>query len=162
MDCGGGAGSTSPSTTGSKGMMFDDDLAPPCRVRALKWTRPSAFWAASTRSDGTSRQAAAVPGTPSSAATKSVTRLAVDDESVWCAAPLCSTARRNSPAARGIASSAPMLIAPADSPATVTVSGSPPKAATLSRTHSNAATWSSRPRLGGASGSSAKPSAPSR
>ena len=82
--------------------------------------------------------------------------------SVWCAAPLCSTARRNRPVARGIASSAPMLIAPADSPATVTMSGSPPKAAMLSRTHSRAATWSRRPRFGGASGRSANPSTPSR
>ena len=40
-----------------------------------------------------------------------------------------------------------MLIAPADSPKTVTLAGSPPKAAMLSRTHSRAATWSSRPRL---------------
>lgn len=40
-----------------------------------------------------------------------------------------------------------MLIAPADSPNTVTLSESPPKRATLSRTHSSAATWSSSPRL---------------
>ena len=39
---------------------------------------------------------------------------------------------------------------PADSPKTVTRSGSPPNAAMLSRTHSSAATWSSRPRLAGA------------
>ncbi len=42
-----------------------------------------------------------------------------------------------------------MEIAPADSPATVTRSGSPPNAAMLSRTHSRAASWSSRPRLAG-------------
>ncbi len=47
----------------------------------------------------------------------------------WWAAPLCRMARRNSPSARGIASSMPMLIAPADSPKTVTLPGSPPKAA---------------------------------
>jgi hypothetical protein len=55
-----------------------------------------------------------------------------------------------------------MLIAPADSPATVTAAGSPPKTATWSRTHWSAAIWSSSPRFAGASGSSANPSAPSR
>ena len=49
--------------------------------------------------------------------------------SPWCAAPLCRIARRNSPSARGMASRVPMLIAPADSPKTVTLSGSPPNAA---------------------------------
>ena len=61
---------------------------------------------------------------------------------------LCTTARRNSPAARGIASSAATDPPPADWPKTVTRSGSPPNAAMLSRTHSRAATWSSRPRFG--------------
>jgi hypothetical protein len=37
-----------------------------------------------------------------------------------------------------------------------------PNALMLSRTHSSAAIWSSRPRLAGAPGSSAKPSMPSR
>ncbi len=38
-------------------------------------------------------------------------------------------------------------LAPADSPMTVTLPGSPPNARMLSRTHSSAATWSRRPRL---------------
>ena len=38
-----------------------------------------------------------------------------------------------------------MLIAPADSPKTVTLPGSPPNAPMFSCTHSSAATWSSRP-----------------
>ena len=75
---------------------------------------------------------------------------------------LCATARRKSPAARGIASSAATDPPPADSPKTVTRSGSPPKAAMLSRTHSRAATWSSRPRLAGAPSICAKPSTPTR
>ena len=49
---------------------------------------------------------------------------------------LCATARRKSPAARGMASSAATDPPPADSPKTVTRSGSPPKARMLSRTHS--------------------------
>lgn len=55
-----------------------------------------------------------------------------------------------------------MLIAPADSPHTVTRSGSPPNAAMLSRTQVRAAIWSSSPRLAGASGSTPNPSMPSR
>ena len=53
---------------------------------------------------------------------------------------LCATARRKSPAAAGIASSAATQPAPAGSPKTVTRPGSPPKAAMLSRTHARAAT----------------------
>ena len=48
---------------------------------------------------------------------------------------LCATARQNSPAARGMASSAATDPPPADSPKIVTRSGSPPKARMLSRTH---------------------------
>ena len=75
---------------------------------------------------------------------------------------LWATARRKSPAARGMASSAATDPPPADSPKTVTRSGSPPKARMLSRTHCSAATWSSRPRLAGAPSICAKPSMPSR
>ena len=53
----------------------------------------------------------------------------------------------NSPRRRASPSSVPTLPAPADSPKIVTSSGSPPNAAMLSRTHSSAATWSSRPAL---------------
>ncbi len=45
----------------------------------------------------------------------------------------------NSRVAAGDASSAEMLIAPADSPKTVTFSGSPPNSAMFSRTQSSAA-----------------------
>ena len=75
---------------------------------------------------------------------------------------LCATARPNSPAARGIANRAPTDPPPADCPNTVTRAGSPPNARMLSRTHSSAATWSSRPRLAGAPSMCAKPSTPTR
>ena len=68
-----------------------------------------------------------------------------------CAAPLCRIARRNRPRAAGAPSSAPTLIAPADSPNTVTQSGSPPNASMFSRTQASAASWSRRPRFAGAS-----------
>ncbi|MCY1237813.1 hypothetical protein D9M72_505240 [compost metagenome] len=55
-----------------------------------------------------------------------------------------------------------MLMAPADWPNTVTLAGSPPKAAMLSRTHSRAATWSRRPMLACPSPRSRNPSAPTR
>ena len=44
-------------------------------------------------------------------------------------------------------SSVVTLMAPADSPATVTRAGSPPNAAMLFCTHGSAASWSSSPRL---------------
>jgi hypothetical protein len=75
---------------------------------------------------------------------------------------LCAMARRNSPRALGIDRSAAMQPAPADSPKTVTRSGSPPNAAMLSCTHRSAATWSSSPRVSGAPAMRAKPSAPTR
>jgi hypothetical protein len=55
-------------------------------------------------------------------------------------APLCRIARWNRPCAAGSVSKAPMLMAPADSPNTVTRCGSPPKAAILSWTQRKAAT----------------------
>lgn len=75
---------------------------------------------------------------------------------------LWATARRKSPAARGMASRAATEPAPADSPKIVTWSGSPPNAAMLSCTQASAAIWSSRPRLAGAPSMWAKPSMPRR
>ncbi len=66
---------------------------------------------------------------------------------------LCAMARRNRPAASGMTSRAAIAPAPADSPKTVTRSGSPPNAAMFSRTQRSAATWSSSPRLAGTPGS---------
>ena len=51
---------------------------------------------------------------------------------------------------------------PADWPASVTRSGSPPNAAMFSRTHSSAATQSRTPRFAGAPGTCPNPSNPSR
>jgi len=63
----------------------------------------------------------------------------------------------------------PTLIAPADSPKTVTLPGSPPKAAMFSLTQASAASWSSNPKLAAtppssraSAGRCRKPSAPSR
>ncbi len=64
-----------------------------------------------------------------------------------CAAPLCRIARWKSPRAAGAPSSAPIDIAPADSPKSVTFSGSPPSREACSRTHASAAIWSSRPKF---------------
>ena len=62
-------------------------------------------------------------------------------------AGLCAMAAANRPRADGVAISVVTALPPADSPKTVTWSGSPPNAAMLSRTHSSAATWSRSPRL---------------
>ncbi len=57
---------------------------------------------------------------------------------LW-AAPLWAMALANSPAAAGVPSRVPTLMAPADSPKMVTLSGSPPKWAMFSRTQCSAA-----------------------
>ncbi len=61
--------------------------------------------------------------------------------------PLCTMARWNNPFAEGIASSVLTFPPPPDWPKIVTLFGSPPKFAMLSRTHSSAATASSIPAL---------------
>ena len=63
----------------------------------------------------------------------------------------------------GMASMAKMDRPPADWPATVMLSGSPPKAAISRATHSSAAHWSISPKLGGLTpGRCMKPRAPKR
>ena len=74
------------------------------------------------------------------------------------------TARWNSPAALGEVSWAHTLAPPEDSPMSVTLPGSPPNAAALSRTQRSAACWSCRPKApeSGRSGWAKKPRAPRR
>ena len=104
----------------------------------------------------------------SASQSRSVVAAASSRVAVASAAPDWQIARRNSPRASGMASRHPMLIAPADSPNTVTSSGSPPNAAMCSRTHRSAAIWSSSPStpLSGCAddrcASSRKPNAPNR
>ena len=73
---------------------------------------------------------------------------------------------RTGPSAAGLANNARTEVAPADSPNTVTWSGSPPNAAMLSRTQASAASWSRRHRLSSnpapRSPSSNPPNTPSR
>jgi hypothetical protein len=99
---------------------------------------------------------------PTRRASSAVTRAASSGSAAACAAPLCVIALANRPLAAGRASRVVTLIAPADSPKTVTRSGSPPKAAMFSRTQRRAASWSRIPRFAGTPGSSANPSTPSR
>ena len=90
---------------------------------------PAAWaWAASTAAGERSRSAATSPGsTPAHRAKHSVTRAARSRSSRRSVAPLCTMARWNSPVAAGMDSSDSTLPPPADSPNTVTRSGSPPK-----------------------------------
>lgn len=76
--------------------------------------------------------------------------------------PLCMMARSKRLAASGRASRAAIVIAPADSPITVTRLGSPPNAQMLRRTQRSAAIWSARPRFASPSAKTEKPSAPRR
>ena len=117
--------------------------------------------AATRRIGSASRSAASVAGSPAAAATAPVTEAASAGEknvpgTDW------AMARWNRPFAAGIASSAAITPAPADSPKTVTFAGSPPNCSMFSWTQRSAATASSRPRLAGAPGICAKPSVPRR
>ena len=90
---------------------------------------------------GTSTRLPASPGViPISANRSRVTRSALSRDATWAPAPLCRIARENSPRAAGTASRAATLMAPADSPKTVTCDGSPPNDDALAPTHSSAAT----------------------
>ena len=61
--------------------------------------------------------------------------------------PLCTPALWNNPFADGIASNVVVLAPPPDCPKIITLLGSPPKFAMLSRTHSSDATMSIAPAL---------------
>ncbi len=74
----------------------------------------------------------------------------------------CAIAPWKSPAASGDDNRVSTLPPPADWPAIVTRSGSPPNAAMFSRTQRSAAIWSSTPRLPGAPAIQPKPSKPRR
>ena len=76
---------------------------------------------------------------PSWSKNSAATRAALSALETLCDAPLWRIALWKSPRAAGTPSSVPMLIAPADSPNTVTFPGSPPKASMLSRTQARAA-----------------------
>jgi hypothetical protein len=78
--------------------------------------------------------------TPTCSQKRFAMRVAMSIVFVVCAAPDCGIAFVKSPFADGVAMSVPTLIPPADSPKIVTLDGSPPKFAMLSRTHSSAAT----------------------
>ena len=149
-------GSTSPSTQGWNGI-----------IPTVANSSPAAApWAASTASGDRARSPARSPGSrPAARATASDTisaRLAVEQQVGGAALhdrPVEQALGR--PACRAATARSP---APADSPKTVTLPGSPPNPAMASRTHSRAATWSSRPGLATASGwsTSMKPNAPRR
>ena len=153
----GATGSTSPSTTGENGVGVQ--ATGPQRP---KWSAGrTASAAAVSRAGSAAANASAVGGSPAWAAIATVTSAASAGEKN-VPGTLCAIALRNRPAASGMTSRAAMEPAPADSPKTVTRSGSPPNAAMFSRTQRSAATWSSSPRLAGAPGSWAKPSTPIR
>ena len=143
----GSRGMTSPSTTGTK--------ESPSRLRSCGLgTAPgdpanlgeTARWASRSRAGGSSRRRSAVPAvSPRSPRNASETLSASSRGATKFADPLCRIARRKSPRARGMPRRVATLIAPADSPKTVTFAGSPPKAAISSRTHSSAAIWSRIP-----------------
>ena len=162
MRSSGADGSTSPSMTGcvstAPAMLTPQASGSGCAMTSAS----NARCAAMMRSHRTAAIAAWVGATPSFSAKRSPIRRAVSSGTTRSAAPLCRIARRNRPSARGAASSIPMLMAPADSPQRVTLSGSPPKAAMFSRTHSIAAIWSSSPRLAVPSRRYSQPSGPER
>ena len=108
------------------------------------------------------------PGSSIPAASSSMraTRAARSAPYIDVTGELWAMARPNSPSAAGIVISAVTRPAPADSPNTVTLSGSPPKAEMWSRTHASAVRTSLRPTLDSKRGliddRSANPRTPSR
>ncbi len=78
--------------------------------------------------------------------------------------PLAMTARWNRPAEAGEVRCPAMADAPKDTPATVTLPGSPPKARAFLRTQARAARWSCRPKVPEPSspGRASPPKTPSR
>ena len=134
----GDSGRTTPSTTGVRGSPL------------AKWRMTTEAWPSRSLAAGTacSRSTAPGPGsTPIAPRNSSAMASASAAGLAWWAAPDWAMALVNRPLAAGSPSNVPTLMAPADSPKAVTSSGSPPKAAMLSRTHSRARTWSRIPLL---------------
>ena len=130
------SGTRSPSNHGAAGTV----PGTACRT---------ACCAASSRSGGTSHnRSPSFAPSPSSSAYRRATCSRTSDPWMRLYEPLSMIAERNSPRVLGAVSSSDTDTDPADSPATVTRSGSPPNAAMLSRTHSSAAIWSRRPEVG--------------
>ena len=99
---------------------------------------------------GSARRAAGPRPTgrsPNLSRTLSATRRALPRSYTDVAGELCAMASANRPLAAGVASRVVTIPAPADSPNSVTRSGSPPNAAMLSRTQRNAASTSRSPML---------------
>jgi len=101
--------------------------------------QPSSTTTRTMSAAGTRVSASLVSGTPSAEAMASALEMA-SSGGATCGGPLWMMALWNRPFAAGTASRVPILIPPADSPNRVTLSGSPPKAAMLSRTQVRAAT----------------------
>ena len=121
----------------------------------------SSSWALSRTSTGSRRRSSTLEA-PAAWAKRSARRVAARPERVT-GAPLWTMALANRPRADSAARSTLTEPAPADSPKTVTSSGSPPKAPALAPTQRSASIWSSRPQLPPpSSGWDRKPSAPSR
>src|SRR5699024_3043493 len=158
-------GAACGSTQGGFGQAFVTDNGAK-QVRLLVRTPVAWVWvrissvAARNFSGDWAAKASASRGTPSISACCSEIRRAVPMPSM-SAGMLCAMARRKRPRACGETSKPVTAPAPADSPATVMLSGSPPKATMLSRTQRSAAAWSSRPRFSGRPGTCPKPSNPS-
>jgi len=150
--------STSPSATGENGV----SLSRTAPHWGNSFIRMATACCASTRRIGSHALSAShVGGTPAAAAIAFVMSAARPGLKT-VPGTLCAIALVNRPLAWSIASSAEITPAPADSPNTVTLPGSPPNRPMLSRTQRSAATASSSPRLAGTPGICANPSVPSR
>ena len=89
--------------------------------------------------------ATCAPLIPASASTVAASCAACSRVPTRMVDPLCTAARWIKPRAAGVASSVLTYDPPPDCPKIITLPGSPPKFAMLSRTHSSAATRSSTP-----------------
>ena len=157
---------TVPSTTGANGSRLSA-RPPHLTGSGAVCTSTTRSEAAATRvSSSTAAISSRVGPVPRASARVRVTVRPTSWVRVCAAAPDWVIAWANSPLADGIDRSVVTLMAPADSPATVTRAGSPPKAEMFCCTHVRAATWSWRPRFAVPAATSASvnrnPSAASR
>jgi hypothetical protein len=131
----GAAGSTAPSTVGANGSRLSVSCPHLAGSGAVCTSTTRSDAACTSFSSGTALIESRSAGTPSASARYPPTIRPSASVSACAPAPLCAMAWPNKPAASGIDSSVVTLIAPADSPATVTRPGSPPNAAMFSCTH---------------------------
>ena len=137
------AGSAMPSRTGASCARGE-----PLMIDSMRLPPEAATWASIKRSTG-SRCSWSMLSTvsPTSWRTRSARSVPVSGSTARSDGPLWMIALWKRPCADGMPSRIEIFMPPPDSPKSVTLPGSPPKRAMLSRIHSSAATRSRMPTM---------------